>query len=70
MIPMRLSKRKVPALNLRLEEFGVNVEALKRVGLSADALDVLYCAVRIVDSHRRSERQVPKFDGLCRNPLP
>lgn len=69
MIPMLLSKRKVPELYLRLEEFGVDVESLKRVGLSADAMEVLYCAVRIVDSHRTRRRQVPRFDGLYRNPL-
>jgi hypothetical protein len=66
---MLLAKGKVPELYMRLEEFGVDVEALKRVGLSADALDVLYCAVRIVDSHRTKKRQRPRFGSILRNPL-
>ncbi|GEM_PF-5634109 len=66
---MLLAKGKVPELYVRLEEFGVDVEALKRVGLSADALEVLYCAVRIVDAHRTRKRQRRRFDSLLRNPL-
>jgi len=42
---------------VRLEEFGVDVEALKRVGLSEDALDLLYCAAKIVDSYRTKKKQ-------------
>jgi hypothetical protein len=66
---MLLVKGKVPELYMRLEEFGVDVEALKRVGLSADALDVLYCAVRIVDAYGTKKRQRRRFDSLLRNPL-
>lgn len=66
---MLLSKGKIPELYMRLEEFGVDVEALKRAGLSADALDVLYCAVEIVDLHRNKKRQRLGFDSLFHNLL-
>jgi hypothetical protein len=66
---MLLAKEKVSELYVRLEEFGVDVEALKRVGISADALEVLYCAVRIVDAHRAKKRQRRRFGSLLRNPL-
>ena len=60
---------KVQELYVRLEEFGVDVEALKRVDLSADALDVLYYAIKIVDSHRARKRQRPRLDSLLHNLL-
>ena len=66
---MLLAKGKVPELYVRLEEFGVDVEVLKRVSLSEDALDVLYCAVRIVDAHITKKRQRLRFGSLLCNPL-
>ena len=66
---MLLSKEKVAELYVRLEEFGVDVEALKRIDLSVDALEALYYAVRIVDVHRTRKMQRQKFDSLLRNPL-
>lgn len=56
---------KVPELYVRLEEFGVDVKALKRVGLFADALDMLYCAIRIVDSHRTKKRRGRDMTIFC-----
>jgi nucleoside diphosphate kinase len=58
-------QRKIPELYVRLEEFGVDVEALKRVGLSEDALDVLYCAVKIVDSYRPRRSRGRNWTVFC-----
>ncbi|MGI0018916.1 MAG: hypothetical protein ACREAY_00430 [Nitrososphaera sp.] len=62
---MLLSQSKITELYVELREFGVDVDALKQAGLSEDALDVLYYAIKVVDSHRAKvnhSKNNPKFN--------
>jgi hypothetical protein len=68
---MPLSKRKVAELYTRLEEFGMDVSAIKKAGFSPDELEVLYHAVKIVEFYRMKEEDndPPRFHSLSRDPL-
>lgn len=47
-----LSQSMIAELYAELEEFGVDVIALKHAGLSEDALEILYFAITIMNLHR------------------